>query len=62
MNQISHGADVVAQWRSSADANNPAGALFVGGEFAEADIVCETGNISGRCGTVCTGSRTRYCC
>ncbi|MCP3142758.1 DUF6229 family protein [Pyxidicoccus sp. QH1ED-7-1] len=42
--------------------DNPAGPLFIGGEFTEADIICETGTISGRCGTACTGSRTLDCC
>jgi len=53
---------LVAQWRSQADASNPAGPLFIGGEFAEADIVGDTSTISGKCGTACSGSRTRQCC
>ena len=56
------GNDLVAQWRSDADANNPAGGLFISGEFAEADIVCETTGGSGKCGTACSYSRTRLCC
>jgi uncharacterized protein DUF6229 len=51
-----------ARWRVEADLANPAGPLFVGGEHAAADIVCETGTGSGMCGTVCTGSVKRYCC
>jgi uncharacterized membrane protein len=39
-----------------------AGPLFVSGAHAAADIVCETGTVSGRCGTVCTGSWTNECC
>ncbi len=56
------GAELVAQWRNGAEMDNPAGALFISGEFAEADIVCETGTGSGKCGTACSGSYTRYCC
>ena len=62
MNDAHDGADLVSQWRNEADDSNPAGPLFVGGDFAEADIACETSNFSGRCGTGCTYSRTRYCC
>jgi Family of unknown function (DUF6229) len=55
--------ELIAQWRNDADdISNPAGPLFTGGLFAEADIVCETSGISGKCGTACSGSRTRYCC
>lgn len=55
-------AELVASWRNDAGMENPAGPLFVGGEFAEADIVCETGTGSGHCGTACSGSLTRLCC
>jgi hypothetical protein len=54
--------DTSARWRSQADLDNPAGPLFSGGRNAEADIVCETGTISGRCGSACTGSLTNPCC
>lgn len=51
------------KWRSAADMSHPAaGPLFISGTHAPADIVCETGTISGRCGTVCTGSGIRQCC
>jgi hypothetical protein len=51
------------QWRSLADVANPAaGPLYTSGKNAPADIVCETGTISGRCGSVCTGSATNWCC
>ena len=39
-----------------------AGPLFSSGAHAAADIVCETGTISGRCGTACTGSGIYQCC
>jgi Family of unknown function (DUF6229) len=54
--------DLVTMWLNSADQSNPAGALFVSGEYAEADIVCETIGGSGRCGTACSYSRTYACC
>jgi hypothetical protein len=62
MDNAVQGMDLVEQWRNNADMSNPAGPLFIGGEFAEADIICETGTISGQCGTACSGSWTRYCC
>ena len=54
--------DTSARWRNQADLDNPAGPLFSGGKNAEADIVCETGTVSGRCGTACTGSLRYQCC
>lgn len=58
----STGAKIAASWRNSASGENPAGELFASGTFAEADIVCETGTGSGKCGTVCTGSTIAHCC
>lgn len=50
-------------WRDSRSAvEDSAGPLFVSGTHAPADIVCETGTVSGRCGTACTGSWTNECC
>ncbi len=58
--------DLIAQWRSNADASNPAGPLYAGGDLAEADIVGETNAItlgpacgSGLVPTACSG---RPCC
>ena len=53
---------LVAEWRNSADESNPAGPLFSGGEFAEADIAGDFIHMTGQCGTGCSGSRTRQCC
>lgn len=39
-----------------------AGPLFTSGAHAAADIVCETGTLSGKCGTACTGSTIYHCC
>lgn len=62
-NTNSVGADLVAQWRNNGDLSNPAGPLFVGGEFAEADILSETIHLTvNKCGTACSGSHTRQCC
>jgi hypothetical protein len=54
------GDDLIAAWRSQADENNPAGPLFAGGEFVEADIIGDV--TASTCGTGCSGSRTHYCC
>lgn len=56
-------ADLSTQWRNDAGQDNPAGPLFSGGVFAEADIASESiqTTLHG-CGTACTGSTTRYCC
>lgn len=55
-------AGLVASWRNGTAMESPAGPLFIGGAYAEADIVCETSTGSGYCGTGCTGSLTRLCC
>jgi hypothetical protein len=55
-----------AKWKDfdnmSISPKSPAGALFISGIFAEADIVSKTGTGSGKCGTVCSGSIRNYCC
>lgn len=62
MNDATQGSDLVDQWRNGADMDNPAGPLFVGGEFAEADIISDSSSITTRCGTACTGSLVYECC
>lgn len=61
--------EMVANWRKNAGTGNPAGPLFVSGQFAEADIAFESNAItlnlacqSGRCGTACSGSAGHPCC
>ncbi len=53
-------------WREDGSSDSPAGPLFAGGEYAEAEIVCESGDAtlvcSGVCGTVCSGSSGHPCC
>lgn len=51
-----------SHWDSVSAVEDCAGPLFISGTHAPADIVCETVTTSGRCGTVCTGSRTNECC
>jgi hypothetical protein len=51
----------VARWRRSADADHPAGPLFTGGAFAEAEIVnAELADTQRP--TACTFSNTHDCC
>jgi hypothetical protein len=52
------------KWKDFEDMSvkSPAGALFISGVFAEADIVGKTGTGSGKCGTACSGSIRRLCC
>jgi hypothetical protein len=52
---------LVARWRRSADADHPAGPLFTGGPFAEADIVGAQLMDTQR-PTACTFSNTHDCC
>ncbi|MBC7577873.1 MAG: hypothetical protein H7312_11020 [Tardiphaga sp.] len=53
---------LIAQWRADAGESNPAGPLFSGGEYAEADIVGDIVNMTNQCGTGCSASRKQYCC
>jgi hypothetical protein len=58
----------INNWRNNANADSPAGPLFVSGSYAESDMVSSTnvmtlGTVcSGRCGTVCSGSSGHPCC
>ena len=54
-------AELVALWRDHGEEDNPAGPLFVAGEFAEADIVNSTAEFGTRC-SICTGSSPVSCC
>jgi hypothetical protein len=55
--------DLVACWRNGGEQNNPAGPLFVAGEFAEADITNDCGQCHVyTCGTNCSGSGVCLCC
>lgn len=56
--------ELVARWRNGGEQDNPAGPLFLAGEFAEADMT----DMSQGCtcpytyGTNCTGSGICWCC
>jgi Family of unknown function (DUF6229) len=55
--------ELVARWRNGGEQNNPAGPLFVAGEFAEVDITNDCGTGCGNtCGSQCTGSGICFCC
>jgi uncharacterized protein DUF6229 len=57
------GEELVARWRNGGEQNNPAGPLFVAGEFAEADITNSCGSCGMyTCGTNCSGSGICFCC
>jgi len=60
MNDTLDGAELVAQWRTQGEEDNPAGPLFAAGEFAETDIVNAAPGWT--CGTYCTGSIRVQCC
>jgi len=60
MNDTLNGAELVANWRNGGEKDSPAGPLFAAGEFAEADIVNATAEIT-RC-SGCSGSFTHPCC
>jgi hypothetical protein len=64
MNTTQRTADadaLIAQWRAGSE-ESPAGPLFAGGEYAEADIVGDIVNFTAQCGTGCSASRKQYCC
>ena len=61
MNDSLDGAELVEQWRNEGEQDNPAGPLFAAGEFAEADIVNATAEITWGCSS-CSGSFTHPCC
>jgi hypothetical protein len=62
LDEITRGQDLAAMWRSSAGPDNPAGPLYTGGQYAQADLTQRTGTGTGHCGTACSYSYTRYCC
>ena len=61
MNDKLSGAELVEKWRTREDQDSPAGPLFAAGEFAEADIVNATAEITWGC-SGCSGSYTHPCC
>jgi hypothetical protein len=61
MSDVSEGAALVAQWRTDAESDNPAGPLFIGGEYVESDIIGEVAPAITGC-SLCTGSIRINCC
>ncbi len=54
---------IAAQWRESAEGENPAGPLYMGGEFAEADMVGgKLANALTLHSTCCGTHSGTYCC
>jgi Family of unknown function (DUF6229) len=58
--------DMVMKWRSSADADSPAGPLYAAGAFAEADIaapdmITTVARYTHGC-SACTSSNGHPCC
>jgi len=56
------GEEMAAQWRTAADAGNPAGPLYTAGVFAEADIIAMELTLTAQGCSACTGSHTIDCC
>ena len=54
-------AELVEQWRTLEEQDNPAGPLYAAGEFAEADIVNAASEFVTRC-SGCSCSAGRPCC
>lgn len=53
---------VISSWLSSGDDESPAGPLFTGGKYAEADIIgAIIRETRGTCSS-CTASRGSQCC
>ncbi|MDP9864480.1 MULTISPECIES: DUF6229 family protein [Streptosporangium] len=63
---IEKAEEIIAAWRAGEEPgdgwDSPAGPLLPSGEYAESEITMTGPPISGRCGTACTASPTRYCC
>jgi hypothetical protein len=54
--------ETAAKWRTTADESNPAGPLYSGGVFAEADIVAREFIVTLNGCSACTASHTSECC
>ncbi|MEV0583992.1 DUF6229 family protein [Nonomuraea sp. NPDC050310] len=53
--------EIIAAWRAGEEPDSPAGPLLPG-LYAESEITMTGPGYSGKCGTACSGSYTRYCC
>ena len=54
--------ETAARWRTTADADNPAGPLYSAGIFAEADIIAVEAMLTLHGCSACTASSTSECC
>ena len=62
IDQLRRAQETVNGWRTEGMDDSPAGPLYSGGRYAQADLAQRTGSGTQRCGTACSGSRTYYCC
>jgi hypothetical protein len=53
---------IVLEWLSPDEPDSPAGPLFTGGKYAEADIVGASWIETRQSCSSCTASRGSYCC
>jgi hypothetical protein len=53
--------EIVARWRTGA-ADSPAGPLFIGGRYAEAELIEPARLETQQPCSACTASRTVFCC
>ncbi|MFI6499547.1 DUF6229 family protein [Nonomuraea typhae] len=53
--------EIIAAWRAGEESDSPVGPLLPG-LYVESEITMTGPGHSGRCGTACSGSRTRMCC
>ncbi|MFI6600548.1 DUF6229 family protein [Nonomuraea sp. NPDC050536] len=53
--------EIIAAWRAGGEEDSPVGPLLPG-TYVESEITMTGPGYSGRCGTACSGSYTRYCC
>lgn len=61
-NEVLDTESVISSWLNSGDDESPAGPLFTGGKYAEADIVgAIIRETRGTCSS-CTASRGTQCC
>ena len=54
--------ETAAKWRTIADDSNPAGPLYSGGAFAEADIVAKEWVVTLHGCSACSASGAGECC
>ena len=57
---------IVTRWLDGTDENSPAGPLFIGGEYAESEIVTRAARVTATLCSFCTSTTIagfgRFCC